>query len=105
MTPPEPAVPAPGARTGLAVPPAHPRRLVFLGTPEIAVTPLRALHAAGYDLALVVTRADKKRGRGSARQPSPVKAAALELGVPVTHDPADAATVGADLGIVVAFGR
>ena len=34
----------------------------------------------------VVTRADRRRGRGSATSPSPVKAAALELGLPVTHD-------------------
>ena len=46
--------------------PARPRRLVFLGTPEMAVPPLRALHAAGFEIALVVTRADKRRGGGAA---------------------------------------
>jgi methionyl-tRNA formyltransferase len=80
-------------------------RLVYLGTPEMAVPPLRALADAGHDLALVVTRVDRRRGRGSAMSPSPVKAAALELGLPVTHDIDDALGVGADLGVVVAFGR
>jgi methionyl-tRNA formyltransferase len=89
----------------LAVPPTHPQRLVYFGTPDMAVGPLRALHDAGHDVVLVVTRADKKRGRGGALVPSPVKAAALELGIPVAHEPSDAAAVGADLGIVVAFGR
>lgn len=67
--------------------------------------PLHALHAAGFDIALVVTRADKRRGRGSTLVPSPVKAAALDLGLPVTSDVDAALEVGADLGVVVAFGR
>jgi methionyl-tRNA formyltransferase len=78
---------------------------VYLGTPGMAVPPLRALVAAGFDIALVVSRPDKRRGRGSATAPSPVKAAALDLGLPVTSSVDDALTVGADLGVVVAFGR
>jgi methionyl-tRNA formyltransferase len=85
--------------------PPHPRRLVFLGTPSLAVPPLRALVAQGYDVALVVTRIDKRRGRGSESSPSPVKAAALELGLTVSHALDDVLSVGADLGIVVAYGR
>lgn len=81
------------------------RRVVYLGTPDAAVPPLRALVAAGVDVALVITRVDKRRGRGSEISPSPVKKAALELGLPVSHDLADATTVGADLGVVVAYGR
>jgi len=80
-------------------------RLVYLGTPDAAVPPLRALVAADHEVALVVTRADKRRGRGGALLPSPVKAAALELGLPVTDDLAEAVTVGAELGVVVAYGR
>jgi methionyl-tRNA formyltransferase len=83
-------------------------KLVYLGTPEMAVPPLHALHQAGHEILLAVTRADKKRGRGSALSPSPVKAAALELGIPVSHDPDDVlASVddGAELGVVVAYGR
>jgi methionyl-tRNA formyltransferase len=77
---------------------------VFLGTPVEAVVSLRALHSAGFDVALVVTRPDRRRGRGGALSPSPVKAAAADLGLPVTHRVEDALAVGADLGVVVAFG-
>jgi methionyl-tRNA formyltransferase len=89
----------------MAVAPDRPRRLVFLGTPEVAVAPLRALMAAGFEVALVVTRPDKRRGRGGGLQPSPVKAAAVELGLDVSEQLDDVLTVGADLGVVVAFGR
>jgi methionyl-tRNA formyltransferase len=82
-----------------------PQRLVYLGSPDAAVPPLRALVAAGFDMALVVSQPDKKRGRGSGLSASPVKAAALELGLPVTDVVDDAIDVGADLGVVVAFGR
>jgi methionyl-tRNA formyltransferase len=80
-------------------------RLVFLGTPEAAVPPLRTLVDAGHDVALVVSRADKRRGRGSDLVPSPVKAVALELGLPVTASLDDVASSGAELGVVVAYGR
>lgn len=85
--------------------PPRPRRLVFLGTPEAAVPSLRALVTAGFDVALVVSQPDRRRGRGGATSPSPVKAAAQELGLPVTDRVDDALEVGADLGVVVAFGR
>ena len=71
----------------------------------MAVPPLRALVAASHEVALVVTRPDKKRGRGSALVPSPVKAAAQELGLPVTHQVDDLLELGAELGVVVAYGR
>jgi methionyl-tRNA formyltransferase len=80
-------------------------KLVYLGTPEMAVPPLCALVADGHEVALVVTRVDRRRGRGSAVAPSPVKAAALELGIPVSHEVDDVLATGADLGVVVAFGR
>lgn len=84
-------------------------KLVYLGTPEMAVPPLRALVDHGHEVVLVVTRADKRRGRGSAMSPSPVKAAALELGLPVSHSVDDVAVAvrerGAALGVVVAFGQ
>ena len=84
-------------------------KLVYLGTPDMAVPPLRALVDAGHEIVLVVTRVDKKRGRGGALSPSPVKAAAVELGLPVSHDVDDVLTAaerdGAELGVVVAYGR
>ncbi len=84
-------------------------RLLYLGTPAMAVPPLRALVAAGHEVVLVVTRPDKRRGRGAGRSPSPVKAAAIELGIPVSHAVDDVLTAVADrdaeLGVVVAFGQ
>jgi methionyl-tRNA formyltransferase len=85
--------------------PAHPRRLVFLGTPAFAAGPLQALVDAGHDLALVVSQPDKRRGRGGTLVPSPVKQTAVDLGIPVADKVDDALDVGADLGVVVAFGR
>lgn len=86
-------------------------RVVYFGTPVDAVPALRALHAASHDVALVVTQPDRRRGRGGAIAPSPVKRAAEELGLPV-RTPSRAAEVvseiaalGADLGVVVAFGQ
>ena len=81
------------------------KRLVYLGTPEMAVAPLRALHEAGHDVTLVVTQPDKRRGRGGATSPSPVKALAIELGIPVSHVVDDVMATEADLGVVVAFGK
>ena len=63
-----------------AAPPGAIRRIVYLGTPGLAVPPLRALVDAGYEIPLVVSRADARRGRGAQRLPSPVKAAARALG-------------------------
>ena len=71
----------------------------------MAVPPLEALVERRFDVALVVTRPDKRRGRGSALQPSPVKAAAATLGLEVTHRVDDVVAVGADLGVVVAYGK
>jgi methionyl-tRNA formyltransferase len=88
----------------LAAVPPEPRRLVYLGTPVMAVPPLRALVAAGWDVAAVVTRADARRGRGGGLSPSPVKAAAEDLGLPVVHRAEEVLDLDADLGVVVAYG-
>ena len=80
-------------------------RLAYLGTPDMAVPPLRALVGAGHDVALCVTRPDRRRGRGGATTPSPVKGAATELGIAVSHDMEDVATAGVELAVVVAYGR
>jgi methionyl-tRNA formyltransferase len=91
----------------VSLPPAprHPGRLVFLGTPDMSVGPLRALVEAGHEVALVVSQPDRRRGRGGRTSPSPVKQAALDLGLPVSDAVDDALGVGADLGVVVAYGR
>ena len=91
--------------TDLAVPPARPRRLAYLGTPEVAVEPLHALVAAGFEIAIVISGEDKRRGRGGELSPSPVKSAASELGLPVSDQMTDVLEAAVDLGVVVAFGR
>jgi len=80
-------------------------RLVFLGSPPAAVPSLRALVGAGHDVVQVVSRADTRRGRGSSASPSAVKRAALELGLAVGDRLDDAVEAGAELGVVVAYGR
>jgi len=80
-------------------------RLAFLGTPEVAAGTLRALADAGHDVRIVVTRPDTRRGRGTEVSASPVKQAAEQLGLAVTHTPADVMSSGAELGVVVAYGR
>ena len=80
-------------------------RLAYLGTPDLAVPPLRALAGAGHDIAVCVTRPDRRRGRGTDLTPSPVKEAATELGIAVTHDMVDVVTAGVELAVVVAYGR
>ncbi len=71
----------------------------------MAVGPLRALVEAGHDVVLVVSQPDRRRGRGGALVPSPVKATAIELGLPVSDKVDDVIDSGAELGVVVAFGR
>jgi len=80
-------------------------RLAYLGTPDMAVPPLRALVEAGHDIALCVTRPDRRRGRGKEETPSPVKVVATELGLPVTHDMNDLTAAAVELAVVVAYGR
>ena len=57
-------------------------RIVFMGTPAFAVPALRKL-ASAYEVALVLARPDAVRSRGKKLEPSPVKVAACELGLPV----------------------
>jgi methionyl-tRNA formyltransferase len=81
------------------------RRVAFLGTPDVAVPVLDAIVAAGIKVPLVITRIDKRRGRGSELSPSPVKAAALAHGLAVSHSLDDLARLDVDLAVVVAYGR
>jgi methionyl-tRNA formyltransferase len=80
-------------------------RLAFLGTPEAAVPSLRALIDAGHDVAVVITRPDRKRGRGGRLSPSPVKACAEELGLAVAHGLKGLDERNVERGVVVAYGR
>ena len=56
---------------------------MFMGTPEIAMTSLKALIEDGHDVCAVVTREDKPRGRGNVMTPTPVKVLAEEHSIPV----------------------
>ena len=58
-------------------------RLVFLGTPGFAVPTLEACVQAGHEVAAVLTQPDRPRGRGQNAAASPVKQAAVRLGLPV----------------------
>ena len=80
-------------------------RLAFLGAPDAAVPTLTALVDAGHDVVVVVSGPDRRRGRGGRATPTPVKAAAMELGLDVTDDLGSVTSAGAELGVVVAFGR
>ena len=58
-------------------------RLIFLGTPDFAVPTLQAIVQAGHEVAAVLTQPDRPRGRGQNAAASPVKQAALGLGLTV----------------------
>jgi methionyl-tRNA formyltransferase len=87
-------------------------KVAFGGTPEFARLALAAIIAAGFDVPLVLTQPDRPAGRGQKLQPSPVKALALEQGIPVhqperlrdpvTHDPLIAAVP--DVLVIAAYG-
>lgn len=59
-------------------------RVVFMGSPEFAVPPLRALHA-NFQLIGVFTQKDRPKGRGRKTVPTAVKSAALEMGLTVVE--------------------
>lgn len=86
-------------------------RIVYMGTPDFAVAPLRRLVDEGYNIVGVVTMPDKPAGRGLHMQASAVKRYAVEAGLPVYQpeklkDPQFVETLRSlapDLGIVIAF--
>lgn len=87
-------------------------KVMFMGTPDFAVPSLKMLYET-EEVAAVITRADKPKGRHMTLTPPPVKAAAIELGIPV-YQPAtlkDEAfadllkEINPDIIIVAAFGK
>ena len=60
-------------------------KIIFAGTPEFAAVALEALHAAGFDIPLVLTQPDRPAGRGMQMQPSAVKQFALAHQIPVAQ--------------------
>src|SRR5487761_2013917 len=79
-------------------------RLAFPGTPEAAAPTLQALVDAGHDVALVVTRPDRRRGRGAALSNSPVHETARGMGRDVAPPLGDLAAAAVERGVVVAYG-
>ena len=87
-------------------------KIVFMGTPDFSLKPLKSLVKAGHDVSLVLTREDKKRNRGEL-SPTPVKELAQELNIPVLTPSKmkDEALIerlkseNADFFVVVAYGK
>ncbi len=87
-------------------------RLVFMGSPDFALSVLGALIDAGHDIACVYAQPPRPAGRGQKEQPCPVHAFAQARGLPVrtprTLKTAEAqdefATLGADAAVVAAYG-
>lgn len=88
-------------------------RLAFMGTPDFAVPVLKALQAAGHEIACVYTQPKRPAGRGKALRASPLHRVAEEAGIEVRtpekfRDPqviADFAALALDAAIVVAYGQ
>ncbi|MEM1130343.1 MAG: methionyl-tRNA formyltransferase [Pseudomonadota bacterium] len=87
-------------------------RVVFMGTPDFAVPPLRALDEAGHEIAAVYCQPPRPAGRGKKPRPSPMQRAAEARGFEVRHPvslrDADAqaafAALGAEIAVVAAYG-
>ncbi len=88
-------------------------RILFMGTPEISATCLKRLIDDKKNIAAAVTREDKPRGRGNVMTPTPVKALAMENGIPVytpkTLKDGDflnlLSEIAPDIILVVAYGK
>ncbi|MFZ9857314.1 MAG: methionyl-tRNA formyltransferase [Roseiflexaceae bacterium] len=92
-----------------------PVRLIFLGTPQLATIPLRALHAIpDVQIVAVITQPDRPSGRGRQLTPPPVKVVAQELGIATILQPetlkddaivAQITALAPDIGVVAAYGE
>ena len=88
-------------------------RIAFFGSPDFALPSIEGLLSAGHEVALVVSQPAKPVGRSAALVDPPVARRAKELGLPVFQPPtlkddaafARLAGVGADLFVVVAYGK
>lgn len=86
-------------------------RIIYMGTPDFAVGPLKTLVESGFNVVAVVTGMDKPQGRGRKIQPTPVKEFAVEHNIPVLQPEKlknpdfldQLKAYNADLQVVVAF--
>jgi methionyl-tRNA formyltransferase len=87
--------------------------IVFFGTPDFAVPTLKRLVNSNYKISMVITQPDRPKGRGQKTLPTPVKKAAMELGLKVYQPKSvnkgdfheKVAEVAPDYFVVVAFGQ
>ena len=90
----------------------QPLKIIFAGTPDFSVPPLKALIDSPHEVVAVYTQPDRPAGRGRKLTPSPVKACALEHNIPVyqpeklreLEDQQSLIDLQADLMVVVAYG-
>ena len=86
-------------------------KIVFAGTPDFAVAPLKRILDGGYEVVGVITQADKPQGRKGILTPPPVKTLALEYGVPVLQpvklrdELESVKALGGDIMITCAYGQ
>jgi methionyl-tRNA formyltransferase len=89
-------------------------RVVFLGTPDFAVTPLESMASdEHFEIVEVITQPDRPKGRHMHVQPTPVKETALKLNLPVTNTESvntpefitHLKSLKADVAVVIAFGQ
>ncbi len=87
--------------------------IVFMGTPQFAVPTLQRLVESGHSIAAIYTQPDRPKGRGQKETQSPVKDAALELGLEVRQPErvrrpevvAELAAIRPDAMVVVGYGQ
>ena len=88
-------------------------KIVYMGTPDFAVGPLKALIEAGHTISVVITQPDKAKGRSGKLQGTPVKECAESYGIPVwtpvkiktPESVAQLKEYEADVYVVAAFGQ
>lgn len=89
-------------------------KIVYMGTPDFAVPPLKRMKEAGYEIPLVVTQPDKPKNRGKQVLPTPVKVQAEVYGIPVLQPESISDSseliqilreINPDLIVVAAYGK
>lgn len=86
-------------------------KIVFAGTPDFAVAPLKRIVESGFDVVGVITQTDKPQGRKGILTPPPVKTEALALGLPVLQPQKirdsveQVRALGGDLLVTCAYGQ
>ncbi len=91
---------------------SKPLKIIFAGTPDFSVAPLKALIDSRHEVVAVYTQPDRPAGRGRKLTPGPVKMCALEYGIDVyqseklknQEDQQPLIDLKADLMVVVAYG-